>query len=262
MKSYYSKLGGDVKPAFVLLIVTALGAAPQLRAQPQPPTSVAFDVASVRPHTGDVVVVGGQFSGPHIRLVALTLTDLIGDAYNCARYQIAGTQGWIESERFDVLANSPGDTAPTKENLRLMLQALLADRFQLKVHLETRKRPVYALVVGKNGPKLKASTAAEYSQTASGNRAALMTFAKATMEQLAGNLYWNAGRPVLDKTGLRGFYDFTLDWTPDYGGPPPPNSSGIDIFTALQEQLGLKLEPQKAPIEMIVVDHAEKPSEN
>ncbi len=67
---------------------------------------------------------------------------------------------------------------------------------------------------------------------------------------------------MFDKTGLRGFDDFTLDWTPDYGQPPPPNSSGIDIFTALQEQLGLKLEPQKAPIEMVVIDHAEKPSEN
>ena len=89
-----------------------------------------------------------------------------------------------------------------------------------------------------------------------------MTFRKATMQQLASNLYYSAGRPVFDKTGLPGFYDFTLDWTPDHGGPPPPNSSGIDIFTALQEQLGLKLEPQKAPIEIVVIDHAEKPSEN
>ncbi len=207
-------------------------------------------------------MVGGQFSGPHIRLVAKTLTNLIGLAYHRESYQFSGAQGWMTSERYDLLANAPGDSAPSQENLRLMLQALLADRFRLKVHLETKERPVYGLVVGKNGPKLKESTANEYSQTASGNRTAHMTFAKATMEQLASILSYSAGRPVFDNTGLRAFYDFTLNWTPDYDQAPPPNSSGIDIFTALQEQPGLKLEPQKARIEILVIDHAEKPSEN
>jgi uncharacterized protein (TIGR03435 family) len=251
-----------VIPAFVLLILASLLGAPQVRAQAPSLTPIAFEVASIRPHRGEIVMMGGQFSGPRIRLVALTLADLVGDAYHCDRYQISGAQAWIESERYDVLANAPGDNAPTQDNLRRMLQALLADRFQLKVHMETKERPVYALVVAKNGGKLKASAAEEYSQTASGARTAHMTFAKATMEQLASNLYYSVGRPVFDKTGLRGFYDFTLDWTPDYGGPSSSEANGVDIFTALQEQLGLKLEAQKAPIDMLVIDHAEKPSEN
>jgi uncharacterized protein (TIGR03435 family) len=223
---------------------------------------MTFDVASIRPHKGEVVMVGGQFSGPRIRLVALTLTDLAGNAYHRERYQITGGPSWMNSERYDVQANAPGETAPTQDDLRRMLRALLADRFQLKVHMETKELPTYALVAGKNGPKLKESTAGEYSQSASGNRTAHMAFVKATMEQLAGNLYYSVGRPVFDKTGLRGFYDFTLDWTPDYGGPPTADSNGVNIFTALQEQLGLKLEPQKAPIEMLLIDHAERPSEN
>jgi uncharacterized protein (TIGR03435 family) len=82
------------------------------------------------------------------------------------------------------------------------------------------------------------------------------------MEQLANHLSHSVERPVLDKTGLRGSYDFTLSWTPDYGGPPAPDSNGVGLFTAIQEQLGLKLEPQKAPIQILVIDHAEKPSEN
>lgn len=247
----------------VLLIAAAILSTHRLAAQEQPPAPVAFEVASIRPHHGEVLMVGGQFSGPRIRLVALTLLDLVGDAYHCERYQISGAQGLIASERYDILANAPGDSAPTKDSLRRKLQALLADRFQLKVHMETEERPVYALVIGKNGPKVKASTADEYSQNASGARTAHRTFANATMEQLASNLYFSAGGPVFDKTGLRGFYDFTLDWTPDYGGPATSSeSSGVDIFTALQEQLGLKLEPQKADIEMLVIDHAEKLSEN
>ena len=107
-------------------------------------------------------MMGGP-SGPPIRLVALTLLDLVGDAYHRERYQITGAQGWMESERYDLSAYPPGG-APSQENLRQMLQALLADRFQLKVHLETKERPVYALVAGKNGPKLKKSTAGEYSK--------------------------------------------------------------------------------------------------
>src|ERR1700722_15887267 len=186
----------------LLISVALLIAAPRLGAQSQPSAPVTFEVASIRPHQGDVVVMGGRFAGSRIRLVALTLLDLAGTAYHRDGYQISGAQGWMASQRYDLLANAPGDAAPTEDNLRLMLQALLADRFQLKVHMETKERPVYALVVAKNGGKLKESTAGEYSQTASGNRNAHMIFKKATMEQLAGNLYYSVGHPVFDKTGL------------------------------------------------------------
>jgi uncharacterized protein (TIGR03435 family) len=140
-----------------------------------------------------------------------------------------------------------------------MMRALLVERFGLKFHFEKRESPVYAMVVGKSGPKLKESTADQLSVTV---RSAQLTVAKATMDRLAIQLSSSMDRPVFDKTGLRGFYDFTLDWTSDFGGPPTADSNGVDIFTALQEQLGLKLEPQKAPIEMLVIDHAQRPSEN
>lgn len=104
---------------------------------------------------------------------------------------------------------------------------------------ETRESPVYALVVGKSGSKLKESTADEFSETMTGGRTTQIAFSKFTMEQLASQLSIGVGldRPVLDKTGLRGSYDFKLNWTPDYGGAPAPDSNGVDIFTAIQEQL-------------------------
>ncbi len=250
-----------VPPGKRLLAVAVVPVAAAL-AQSQAPTRIAFEVASIRPHQGDVLMLGGSLSGPRIRLVAMSLTDLVAVAYHRENYQISGPQHWMAADRYDILANVPREIVPSEDNVRLMFQALLADRFQLKVHMETKERPVYALVAGKNGPKLKASTADQYSQSAGGNRTALETFAKASMEQFAKHLSYAVERPVLDKTGLQGFYDFTLSWTPDNGGPPPPDSNGVDIFKALQEQLGLKLEPQKAPIEILLIDHAEKPSAN
>jgi uncharacterized protein (TIGR03435 family) len=257
-KVVYQFKGADVIARFVPVLLPAFS----LFAQPPNAAPLAFEVASIRPHKGDVLMVGTQHSGPKIRYVALSLASLIGDAYHRERYQISGAQGWMDSDRYDILANAPGETAPSREDERLMLQSLLADRFQLKLHTETRDSSVYALVAAKNGPKLKVSTAGEYSQSVSGRRSALETFAKATMQQLANHLSSYVGRPVLDKTGLPAAYDFTLNWTPDSGGQPNPDLNGVDLFTALQEQLGLKLESQKAPIEMLVIDRAEKPSEN
>jgi uncharacterized protein (TIGR03435 family) len=212
-------------------------------------------------------VVRSSISGPKVTIEAYGLTGLIMDAYHLnGRYQISGGPDWMDSdsERFDIVANAPGEGTPTGNDVRLMLQTLLTDRFQLKVHREMKERPVYALVVAKNGPKLKQSAPdEESSMTVGGNRTFHVTMAKATMEQFAIQLS-NSGldRPVLDKTGLAGHYDITLNWTPEFAGPPALDSNGVNVFTAVQEQLGLKLEPQKAPVELLVIDHAEKPSEN
>ena len=154
-----------------------------------------------------------------------------------------------------------------------MLQALMKDRFQLKVHKETKEMPVYELVVEKNGPKLVPSTSAEQ-QFRPGNGS--LTIKKGGMAALAAWLSRDLGRVVIDKTSLGGEYDYKLEWTSDPGeggpesiGQPPEaprphvDTNGPSIFTALQEQLGLKLEPRKFPIQTVVVDHVERvPTEN
>jgi uncharacterized protein (TIGR03435 family) len=140
-----------------------------------------------------------------------------------------------------------------------MLQALLADRFKLKVHHINKDLPVYNLVVGKNGPKLKESGAgAKFSMvTRTGKQSNRITASHATMTNLLSQLYF-AGRPVFDKTGLTGAYDFEIE----FADPSATDSSSPSLFTAVQEQLGLKLEPGVAPFDTIVIDHAEKPDAN
>jgi len=229
-------------------------------------SALKFEVASIRPHKGPYTVVGVHISGPKVTVEAYGLLGLIMDAYQLNESsQISGGPPWMSADtvRFDIAAIAPGEGAPSKENVRLMLQALLADRFQLKVHRVTQERPVYALVVAKNGPKLKESAPDEESSvTASGDRTAQITMANVSTERLAIQLSGGLDRPVVDKTGLKGHYDVKLNWIPEFAGPPPPGSDGVNIFTAVQEQLGLKLEPQKTSIEILMIDHVEKPSEN
>jgi uncharacterized protein (TIGR03435 family) len=139
-----------------------------------------------------------------------------------------------------------------------MLQALLADRFKLKIHHETKEQAVYALVVAKGGFKMKTSPADAPSMSTGSN--GRYTATAMAIGGLMGGLMGSVDRFIVDKTGLTGSYNFTLKWTPD--GQEETVESGPPLFTALQEQLGLKLELAKAPIDTIVVDHIEKPSEN
>jgi uncharacterized protein (TIGR03435 family) len=189
----------------------------------------------------------------------VNLKEVIGKAYQVQRYQIDGPD-WLETERFDVVAKFPPHS--TAEQVPLMLQALLADRFKLTVHLETKELPVYALTVAKNGPKFKTAEAAT-GITSNSNRTQWHVVATVSMEGFAEFLTSEAGRPVLDKTGLRGAYKMTLDWARD--NAPAGNDAATlpSLFTALQEQLGLKLESTKGSVETLVVDHADRtPSEN
>lgn len=154
-----------------------------------------------------------------------------------------------------------------------MFQQLLADRFKLTVHWETRELPVYALVVAKNGPKLHASKEPDgASGTSAGN--GQFTAGGVTLAEMAGaltqELSQELGRVVVDRTGISGRYDVSLKWTPDNGealsggtgGAASPPDSGLSIFTAIQEQLGLKLESTKGPVQVLVIDRVELPSEN
>lgn len=215
-----------------------------------------FEVASIR--SSDPDHVGAQtFFAPGGKFSALTapLKSLICFAYQLRDHQVAGGPGWVETEPFDISAKAEGPAS--NDQLRIMLQALLADRFQLKFHRETREQPVYSLVLAKGGSKLQEAKSAGRGVgfgargRLNGKGADMATFAIA----LAGKL----GRSVVDRTGLTGFYDFVVTWTPD---EEQTNSPGPSLFTAIQEQLGLRLESTKGPVEILVIDHAEKPSEN
>jgi uncharacterized protein (TIGR03435 family) len=144
-----------------------------------------------------------------------------------------------------------------------MLEALLADRFHLKVHRETKEMPIYALVVAKNAPKLKESPAeAEFSMSFGGRGQTIeLKVSKGTMSRLATQLSNDGGRKVVDMTKLTGNYDYTLSYVDDRRAVAP-EQDGPSLFTAIQEQLGLRLESQKGPVDVLVVDHADKPSEN
>jgi uncharacterized protein (TIGR03435 family) len=256
--------------------------APRGHAQSQASSAapLVFEVASIKPAHPDArgmswtVMPGGGMRATNVRL-----RHLIEFAYNVDRSQISGAPGWFESEGYDVLAKPPessevkAGTAQTgkdhQNEARQRLQALLADRFQLVIHRETKEMPVYVLVVAKNGPKLEESTKVRGMKVRPGNFNAEGTPIDGLAQYLTGILR----RLVVDRTGLKGTYDFKLEWTPDQtgfgkleeekaGGASPPDPSGPSIFTALQQQLGLKLESQRGPVEIIVIDRAEKPSAN
>jgi len=229
-----------------------------------------FEVASVKLHEGPGRI-GITTSGLRLNAEAEGVWSLIMYAYNLKSYQISltGPQRAALGDMFyDVAAKADGDTPPTADEFRSMVQSLLADRFQLRVHREPREMSVYELVVGNKGPKFKESahdaTSAERIRADGRNWEA--TLSKASMGDLVhlldGNGYLD--RPALDKTGLTGTYDIKLTYTPDIPpnrrGEPDPND--ISIFGAVQDQLGLKLQPQKAAMEVLIVDHVEKPTVN
>ncbi len=184
------------------------------------------------------------------------------DTYRVESWQLSGGPAWRDTDPFEIIAKAPGNVSPTPEQSREMLQSLLEERFKLKVHRETREGPVYALVIGKNGPRLKKSTAGEFRYSAGGRgRTVKLTFQKTSMDVLARQLPSQAqmDRPVLDRTALSGEWDFDLTFVP---GIPPSDSNLPDLFTALRDQLGLRLESQRGPVEKLIIDHAERPSAN
>jgi bla regulator protein blaR1 len=252
----------------------------------------SFEVATIKPSQPGVT--GIRAFGPKgtDRFVAMNVTvkDLIDFAYTIDDdRQVVGLSGWMSSHRYDIDAKvGDADVAAMSklpphygawDPYRFMQQSLLADRFKLKVHFETRELPIYALVVAKGGPKLKASAMdpanpAETVKprsvrlgvgTASGEGARISSLAELLEKQgEVGNPPDGRGRVVVDKTNLSGLYDWTLHWTPwqDLSSGESSDSHGPSLFTALQEQLGLKLEPTKGKVEVVVIDHIEFPSEN
>jgi uncharacterized protein (TIGR03435 family) len=241
-----------------------------------------FEVATVRPNnSGESNASLGVRPGGRVMGTNQTLRNLVRNAFNLQPYQIVGGPDWMDSARWDIQAkvadtdlDDQGMMPPPQ--LMMRLQALLEDRFKLVARWETRELPVYALVLstpGTIGPKLKvhagecdrpaggATPAAGNVPINCGTRSSVTsTFAKVTgsgitMVTFARNLSGTTGRYVVDKTGLAGAYDLELEFTPDQS----PDTNGPSLFTAMQEQLGLKLDSQRAPVDVLVIDNAQKP---
>jgi uncharacterized protein (TIGR03435 family) len=230
----------------------------------------SFEVASIHARadgTGEIWTLKPfrfEFSGPRLTIENFRLSDLITYAYDIKDYELLGEPHWADIDRYNVSAKAEGDAALTRDLAKPMMQALLADRFQLKIHRETKEMQVYALVVSKNGPKFKESAPDAESLLTLGSRGKgfVMTVTKGSMAQLIGQFSKrnSVDRPVIDKTGLTGAYDYKVEWGDYAAANADPDV--VSIFTAIQDQLGLKLEKTTAAIEVLIVDFAAKPSEN
>lgn len=242
-----------------------------VQAQTPPAAPLTFEVASIKPSAPDITSMVMRPQPGGLRLEGATLKNLVEYAYDVRGFAISGGPAWINSERFDVDARVGGSPG-TPQQIRERLRSLLAERFRLAVHTESKEQNVYYLVVGKNGPKFH--EAKPETRSLIRRRGASITGEAAGISMLVINLANAVERPVLDKTNLTGRYDFKLEWSPDAGrqdgsiggtgseAPTPPDPSGPSLFAALQEQLGLRLEAQKAPAETLVIDRVDRPSAN
>ena len=231
--------------------------------------SPEFEVASVK--LNNSARAGSDFNrtpGGGLDAINVTLKEMIRFAYDLRDQQLVDASGWMDSDRYDVVAKPSQNDNPTEKKrsfeedfrgIRLRVRALLADRFKLAVHAETKEMPIYALVVAKNGPHLVPSKSEGFRIN---NRNGLVICNKVTMKQFAENtLTYRTGRTVVDKTGISGEFDFELKFVEDKAAAAG-DTSAPDFLTVMREQLGLVLESQKGPVEVLVVDHAEKASTN
>jgi uncharacterized protein (TIGR03435 family) len=254
-----------------------------------------FDVVSVKPNTGTGrgVQIGSPSPG-RFRAENVWLRFLIQNAWNVKDYQIVGGPAWAASDRFNIDATA--DSKTTREQMRSMIQTMLEDRFQLALHHESKELPVYDLVAApKGGIRIQVSKEGSCVPRAPDSQPPAPPAAGQSPPVFCGSTQWSPQNvsgnsismqqfttllanilqhPVIDKTGFTGTFDVHLNWTPDQRTPgmmapdvPPPvlpsaDDQGPTLFTVLEEQLGLKLQPGKGPVDILVIDHAEKPSAN
>jgi uncharacterized protein (TIGR03435 family) len=222
-----------------------------------------FEVASVKPASPTMSAVDFRVQpGGRLTIVNLTPKNIIQEAYGIKYYQLAPEPSWIDRERFDIVAKAEGE--PTRKEMMQMLQVLLAERFQLQVHRETREGNVYRLQTAKSGPRLKLSTAdASFIRTYRNTPPQLPGVSytwfgqKASMAMLADHLNGHLRSTVTDDTGLRGEFDFKVTFATN-----DDPETGPSIFVALQEELGLKLQAGKGPVVTLIIDRIERPSGN
>jgi uncharacterized protein (TIGR03435 family) len=219
--------------------------------------ALEFEVASIKPTPpGPGNTTMGFEPGGRFRATGAPLNALIQIAYEVRDFQVSGGPKWAGSESYDVVAKPAAGTTLNRNQLKVAIQALLADRFNLKIHRETKDLPIYSLVVGKNGPKLTKNIDAPGPGATMGS--GQLKGSKISMSILASMLAQLLDRTVRDDTGISGDFDVKLDWSPGQTA----DVDGPSVFTALQEQLGLKLNPQKGPVEVLIIDSAERPSGN
>jgi uncharacterized protein (TIGR03435 family) len=256
------------------------------------PARSEFEVASIKPNKStDLRIMVRAAPGGRFIATNIPLQFLIEDAYHIKDFQLSGAPPWLKSEHYDIDAKAEGN--PAYDAMLPMVRTLLEDRLQLKFHRDSKEMPIYALTIAKTGKLHEAEGECgprpatpppppEPGKLPTAPCGGFFVFPgrlsgqKVAIGQLIDTLSRFTNRVVLDKTGLSGKYDINLEYTPDQGqfqappGPPPPgmpplppiDPNGPSLFTAIQEQLGLKLESQKGPVEIMVIDHVERPSEN
>jgi uncharacterized protein (TIGR03435 family) len=251
----------------LLLAALTFALASVLAAQRSPDAKLSFEVASIKPNKD---TSGGSWSssGGRQTIIGTTATVLIMSAFNVHEYEIIGAPSWSDSERLDVIAQAEGK--PTPEESRLMMQSLLEERFALKAHRETREGAVYRLVLGKKdgtlGPQLLKSssecgapppTSVPWAISACNMRMGPfdIIMGARTFADLIGTLESLVDRRIINETGLTGRFDVKLEWSRGQNDVDRPS-----IFTAIQEQLGLKLEPTRGPINVLVIDSISHPT--
>lgn len=241
---------------------------------------LAYDVVSIKPNKSGS---GSTHIGSHddsFSAENISVKQMLVRAYDVKQYLISGVTGWANTERFDIKAKVIDMDAEalkklTSEQHDVMLQRLLAERFQLKVHLQTEVLPIYEMVVAKGGPKITAVAPPGPDPDADKNKEfkgmgrgslsvnnTVLTAHDVPLASLANTLSVRLSRTVVDKTGLTGNFDLSLVWSPDDAATSASDSMAPSLFTALQEQLGLRLQPAKGPVQTLIVDHVEMPAEN
>lgn len=231
----------------------------------------SFEAASIKRNNSGQRGEGISTYPARIKIVNSSLKLCIQMAWNVKDFQVSGATGWMDAEHYDMDAVAAEPFK--KDEYREILKTLLAERFGLAIHTEMQDKAGYALVVAKNGSKLPPPVedpSVQFSRTPSGD--ATLKAPNVSMGQLASALSSTLGATVVDKTGIDGRFDASFQWTPDQPmrlksgelapAPPPDATPGPSIFTAIQEKLGLKLESRKVPTEVIVIDRANRPSEN
>jgi uncharacterized protein (TIGR03435 family) len=225
----------------------------------------SFEVVTIKPIDPKTNQFGFHYLGRHVYCNTQSVSSLIRFAYGVSEQQIVGGPEWMTKEFYDVdgVADAPGE--PSQTQMLRMYQKVLTDRFQLTFHREKRELSVYALTVEKNGAKLTKSidTRGYHNETGGEDKTGItMRYTNISIEEFAANMQsLGDGRPVIDRSRLMGRFDFTLKWNREQTPSSDPDAAP-GLFTAIQEQLGLKLEAVKALVDVIVIDHIERPSAN
>jgi uncharacterized protein (TIGR03435 family) len=224
-----------------------------------------FEVASVKIAQPGPQGVWNNGSPDRFRMLNMTLHALVATAYGVQDYQVSGP-AWMTNERYDIIAKVSPEVAklPWDDKWKrtcAMTQVLLADRFKLELHRESKELPAYALIPTKGGTKLKEIGPDPGELVRNQRSAGHLKAEQMPMRQLIEILHGLVKRPILDETGIKGVFDITLDWAPETNQPPETTDPRPSLFTALQEQLGLKLEARKATVPVLVIDRVEKLAE-